>query len=345
MTYELIIIIASLCGIIVSSMVRENKRTGNHICPIDAAPMDCEAVTTSQHNKMFGVPLEIAGIAYYLLIGIYAISSLFINFASEIKAIVYLLTFSAFILSVYLIFVQVFKIRKWCFWCVGSAIATTFIFAASTLMIIGILPEISPVFAQYKILFLIMHLLGFALGLGGATFSDVFFFKFLKDFKISKSENNTLETFTQFIWIGLFLSWVSGLAFFLGNYTELMESSKFLLKVIVVCVVTINGAALTLFVSPHLTNIHFIGKLEALHLHRLRRIAFALGGISVTSWYGAFILGTIDSIPLPLSALVAIYALILTFAVSVSQVIEHALSHKNIESSTIRKKIKEGRGK
>ena len=324
-------------------MVKENKKTGNHICPIDAEPMDCEAVTTSHHNKFFGVPLEIGGIIYYLTIGIYAISSLFISFALEIKAVIYLLTFSAFLFSLYLTFIQAFKIRKWCFWCVGSALASTIIFIASSFVVAGILPEISLVFAEYKLIFLILHLLGFALGLGGATFSDIFFFKFLKDFKISVSENKTLETFTKFIWIGLFLSWVSGLAFFLGNYAALMESSKFLLKVIVVSVVTINGAALTLFVSPHLTNIHFIGKLEATHLHKLRRIAFALGGISITSWYTAFILGTLASIPLPLSALVAIYALMLTFAISVSQVSEHALSHKKIEDSAIREKIREAK--
>jgi len=341
--FEYIIVIAAICGIIVSAMVKENKDTGNHICPIDSEKMDCEAVTTSQHNNMFGVPLELAGIMYYLGIGIYAVTELFINFSAEVQAVAFLVTLSAFLLSVYLIFVQAFKIKKWCFWCVGSAIASTIIFAASTYIMIGNIAEISAVFAQYKLIFIIIHLLGFALGLGGATFSDIFFFKFLKDFKISRVESNTLETFTQFIWIGLFLAFLSGTALFLGNYAALLVSSKFILKVVVVLVVTINGAALTLFVSPHLTNIKFIGKIEAINLHRLRRIAFALGGISITSWYSAFILGTLKSIPLPITALLAIYGLMLTFAVSASQVVEHALTHKDIENDVVRKKLKEVR--
>lgn len=331
MFVEYVIIIASIIGVIVSSFVNENKRTGRHICPINSKSMDCEGVTSSEYNNVFGIPLELMGIFYYLVIGSMTIISMAMPLAIEIKTFLFLVSFAAFLISIFLTFVQVFRLKRWCFWCIGSAIMSTIIFAASAILILQNLPEVSQVFAQYKLLFIVLHLLGFAFGLGGATFSDIFFFKFLKDFKISNFENNTLETFSRFIWIGLFLAYISGIALFLGNYTALAASSKFLLKVIVVIVVTINGAFLTLLISPNLTNIHFIGKIEAKKLHKLRRLAFAMGGVSIVSWYSAFILGTLKSIPLPLGTLLAIYGLLLTVAVSVTQIIEHALTHKQIE--------------
>lgn len=59
-------------------------------------------------------------------------------------------------------------------------------------------------------------------------------------------------------------------------------------------------------------------------LHRERKIAFALGAISVVSWYSAFILGVLRKLPIEFSLLLLIYLFILGSAVIGSQFMERS---------------------
>jgi len=188
-----------------------------------------------------------------------------------------------------------------------------------------------PLFIEFKWVLLILHLLGFAIGVGGATISDILFFKFLYDFKISISEDKVLRAMSQIIWMGLFISIISGVGLWLGNMEALNTNPKFLVKVIVVAVITINGAFLNLMITPKLTSMSFknknVGESEnkGMHVkktHGFRRLAFALGAISFTSWYSAFILGFFKTTPFNFPELISIYVGILFLAVVGSQISE-----------------------
>ena len=119
------------------------------------------------------------------------------------------------------------------------------------------------------------------------------FFKFMKDHQISEDEKDTLDTITRVIWFGLSIIMVSGLMLFLPEHARLGDSPKFLLKMVVVSIVTLNGVALNLLVAPRMRQLSFEGTKPARHF---RRLAFALGGISIVSWYIAFILGSVRSL-------------------------------------------------
>ena len=57
-------------------------------------------------------------------------------------------------------------------------------------------------------------------------------------------------------------------------------------------------------------------------LHYERKIAFALGGVSMVSWYSAFILGMLRKAPFDFSSLLLIYFLLLVGAIIGSQFME-----------------------
>jgi len=174
---------------------------------------------------------------------------------------------------------------------------------------------------------LTLHLIAAAIGLGGATITDVFFFKFLKDFKISESESEILRTLSQVIWFTLALIVLTGIGLYLPASERLLISSKFLVKMIVVGVIIINGAFLNLLISPKLVHISF-GEShhhESGELHRLRKLAFALGAISSVSWYSAFILGSLRRLSFSFQELLGIYLILVVIAVIGSQVIERRL--------------------
>ena len=90
------------------------------------------------------------------------------------------------------------------------------------------------------------HLFGFGIGLGAVTITDILFFKFLKDFKISEFESDILHTLSQVIWFALTVIIISGLGLYLPEAQELNQSGKFLAKMAVVAVILLNGTFLNI---------------------------------------------------------------------------------------------------
>ncbi len=181
--------------------------------------------------------------------------------------------------------------------------------------------------AQYKPVFVGLHMLGFIFGLGGATIADILFFRFLADLKISKKEHVVLGALSQIVWVGLAVLWISGILIFLGDIERYSSSSKFLLKAVVVAVVTVNGVLLNSVVAPKLMKIDWkLGRNAKRRI--LRRCAFALGGISMVSWYSAFILGSLRSLPYSFGQLLTAYIVLLVLVVVGSQCIEALFAWK-----------------
>jgi uncharacterized membrane protein YbjE (DUF340 family) len=179
-------------------------------------------------------------------------------------------------------------------------------------------------FYNYKILFTIIHLFGFAIGLGGATIADTLFFRFLKDLKITKKEKDTLSIVSGMIFAGLFVLYLSGTALVLSDPEDYLNSSKFLTKLFIVIVITINGVILHKVISPKLMHIHWHVGQEANQRH-YKKLAFACGAISVVSWYTAFILGAIHSIPINTELAILIYLAVIILSVLFSQLLEYLL--------------------
>ena len=327
-----IVLIAATGGACLSLYIYLKKRRKQTlVCPIGS---DCSSVIHSEYSRFLGFPLELLGFLYYISMAVSYSVFLTVPILKTPLGTFILVCVSgaAFLFSLYLTFIQGAVLKQWCTWCLFSATLTTIILLSSigsagsgVLILMG----------EYKRVFVALHLIGMALGLGGATISDLFFFRFLKDLRISLEEANILHMFSQIIWVGLGIAIISGIGLYLPDMARLNESAKFMVKVIVVAVVTINGLFLNLKIAPLLVKISF-GKKHTHQkgeLHRERRLAYALGAVSMVSWYSAFTLGMFRSSPLDFLPLLGVYTLLLIVGIGVSQVVEKQMGKKVMDSA------------
>ena len=333
MVSYIIIIFIAFSGLLLAAYIRHKKVSKETlVCPLKA---NCDTVIFSDYSKFFGVPVELLGMAYYLIVaiayGVFLAAPT--NMPQFVVFGIFFMTVIAFLFSLYLTFVQAFALKQWCTWCLVSAGMCTAIFG---LAVFASPYNLTTILGEYRAVILIFHLIAAAIGLGAATITDIFFFKFLKDLKISEQESDILGTLSQVIWFALALIILTGIGLYLPESERLLDSSKFLIKMIVVAVILVNGAFLNLLVSPKLVHISFGESHEhqSGELHKLRKLAFALGAISITSWYSAFILGTLRQLPFSFLELLGVYVALVIIAVAGSQIMERVLARQNFEDKT-----------
>ncbi len=120
---------------------------------------------------------------------------------------------------------------------------------------------------------IITHVFGTILGVGGATFAEIFYLKALRDGEIDPTENSFLKVTYRVLRIGLVILIISGIGIFILGRLTGHESSfydpRFLAK-------------MTMFVAIVINPILFQTKLLK---------SWLATPISLVSWYGAFILG------------------------------------------------------
>lgn len=328
--FFLLILVLGLSGFVLSLYIYTNKKNNTKplVCPIGG---QCDAVVNSKYSKFLGIPVELIGILYYSLIVIfYSLRLLGVPMTEGIVFLLVSFSIIGFLFSVYLVLIQAFSIKHWCTWCLFSAGFTTLITIFS---VFGAEFNLVNLLMEYKMIIVIIHALAAAVGVGATTVTDVLFFKFLKDFKISETEKSIMDTMSHIIWIALGILIVTGIGLYLPRTLELAESSKFLVKTVAVGVITINGFILNFVVSPRLTSIVFNGDEKKLLTKRelfYKKIAFVTGAISISSWYIVFILGSIRSIPLTFKTGLIVYIGIVLFAIVMGQIYRKKLSKQNL---------------
>lgn len=310
---NIILILLALGGFALSFYIYKKKQTNAVlVCPIGA---DCNSVVHSDYSKFFGVPLEYIGMFYYGAVA--ASYSIFLLIPSAVLApfalAVLSLTSVALLFSAYLTFIQAFNLRQWCTWCLMSATLSAFIFAVSLLGskfgFISLLEE------NYEA-FSIIHVLGIAIGAGGAIIGGILFVKFLKDRSISKIEADITRTISQIVWFALAMLALSGAALYFPGVGEWGEASTFALKMAIVDIVIINRLFLDLLIFPRLAR----ASLEAesaetnfkIQTSAGWKLSFTLGAVSIVSWIFVLIL----SVPLEAISGVSLFFLVGVYAIT-----------------------------
>lgn len=187
----------------------------------------------------------------------------------------------------------------------------------------------------YKPVIVVLHALAAAVGLGTVVVTDALFFRYLKDFKISKKEEETMTAISSVVWVAISVLFITGLALYLSAPLDYLAKSKFVVKVVVFAIIVINGLILNLWISPVLKKITF-GPVEhqpAFKLRIMRRIAFASGVVSAISWFTVFILGSVRSIPLGVGDGLFWYAVLLLVGVLGSQSYASFMKYKTLNPS------------
>jgi len=170
-------------------------------------------------------------------------------------------------------------------------------------------------FFDVKTIFTIAHLVGVVFGAGGAAASDLMFFSCIKDHRISKTEARFLRLGSMMTWGGLALLILSGIGLFFTDPAYYMASAKFISKMIIVGIITVNGAV---FHFDHIPWLHKHIDIPLRTAEQFTRRAPRLivsGTVSVTGWMAALVLGSLRSIPFTISQVMIAYGIILLIAV------------------------------
>ncbi len=100
----------------------------NRIPPCTTA--GCETVLTSQYATVFGVPVALLGMIYYLIISLGLFAHIEGKHEPSLRAVL-LMTVCGFIMSIWFVGVQAFLIHSYCLYCLGSATISTVLFGSS----------------------------------------------------------------------------------------------------------------------------------------------------------------------------------------------------------------------
>lgn len=317
--------IACAIGIGLSLYLFSKKITHTRLACPRAHP--CDTVTHSRFSKVFGIPNELLGAGYFFIVALLLLIPVSGTALAWTSYLLFLTLILGGLYSLYLLGIQAFVIRAWCAWCIGIALTNLVLIVS----LFSTMPTelFVPLLKAHRIGWVVVHNIGFILGVGAATITDVFFFRFLKDHAVSQEEKETMDTLTSVIWGGLAILVVSGFALTVPESARLFASSKFLIKVVIVGVIIINGVLLNMFVAPYLRRLSFEGTLPA---RRFRRFAFALGGISIVSWYSAFLLGSIRSISITFPIALGVYSALLVAVIVGSSLAERIITKQYQQS-------------
>lgn len=323
-----ITIVVSLLGTALSGYIWYGKKNNKPlICPLRS---DCDAVVRSDFSRLFGIPLEILGLTYYVLT---LISNIIFIYQPTLKNPLVtfgflVITTIAFLFSIYLTAVQAFAIRQWCIWCLTSASLCAVLFATT---IIGNDISFIEMIVRYHDFLVASLTVGLTLGVGSATVYAIVYMKFLRDFKISQTEQDILKTIGQIVWIALIIIIFSAVSLYVSAPDIHNNSPTFILKIIVMGVILLSDAMLNIFVAPQLIDISFGKRPEhsAGELRTLRRISFALSISSLISWYSLLTLLILPLvIPATFGELVIYYIAALGIGLALSQIIDYYLQNK-----------------
>jgi hypothetical protein len=124
-------------------------------------------------------------------------------------------------------------------------------------------------------LLVLMHIVGTVLGVGAATFAEIYYTRFNSDDIVNDDERKVLSITYTVMRAGLFLLVISGFSFVLyfrlTEHVEILTSPSFLAKMTIVAVLVGNALLL-----------------------QARMVPFAIGAAgSLTSWYAALVLGVV----------------------------------------------------
>jgi hypothetical protein len=171
----------------------------------------------------------------------------------------------------------------------------------------------------------LFHVFSLIIGLGGATFSDLLLFHFLKDLKVNEKEADIMAFMGKVVFIGLGLAAVSGSLLFYSDAERYLASSKFIAKMVIFGVVTLNGVVLHRYMLPRLLHVVFSKETQSKASLTVRRRAFVFGAVSVVSWYSAFFLGFVQVTVFSVLQILMVYLLLLLGAIAGSLTVERYL--------------------
>lgn len=334
-------VIALTGGAILYYALMERKRKEELSSPRD--PEKEDSYKQIKSRLFFEIPIEKILFWYFVITALVYLSKLiFAVRVPELDLAVMYLFGLAFMLASLKMMLAFMVAKKFSLWLLISVIFSLLIIFAT---VEGIPVDLIDFLDETREYNLTIHLFGMAMGLGGIFVNDIIFSHFIKDYTIKARESVVMHLISQMIFLGLALLLLSGTALFLPTPEIYLENPRFLMKMTVVLVLILNGAALNRFVIPKMKKISVKEKDKGRY-ELLNKAAFAMGLISLFSWLSAFLLARLENLfDLPYPQLLLGYLVLLGIAVLLSQYSKKQLEEEEKEGEKILEKGERDGGK
>jgi hypothetical protein len=318
-TISILIVALSGLAVIYYAVIRR-KRKEQKEPPYN--PQKEEPITHINKKLFLEVPIEKIAIIYFILIILIYLAKLIPGIIIPAFSLMVLyLSGLMFLLLIYKMVMVITLVKKFSPWIFFSIIFSGLIF---TMAIAGLRFYLTELLISTRQYHLTIHLLGLSLGLGGTFTADIIFTHFLRKYKITKEDSVLMHLISQMIILGLFFLLLSGLALLLPFAERLLEMAAFLMKMLAVAIIILNGVVLNLYVTPKMKQISLLEQEKERH-KTLMKISFALGAVSIVSWLSAFLLIMLKELnEFSLPTLAIAYLLLLLTGIAGSQ---YALAH------------------
>lgn len=157
---------------------------------------------------------------------------------------------------------------------------------------------------------IIVHLIGTVLGVGGATFTEIFYLKAKRDGIFEPYEIDYIRIAVFVMRIGLAILIVSGFGFLLlyrlNGANEMLLASKLWAKLAIILVLILNT-----------------------YLMQAKKIPMLIGAsLSLTSWYAALVLGAWRSLTASFISIIIVYIVAVILVVLILKIVEKRLQIK-----------------
>lgn len=163
---------------------------------------------------------------------------------------------------------------------------------------------------DWYIFLIIIHLIGTVLGVGGATFAEIFYLKAKRDGVFEPYEIDYIRIAVFVLRIGLAILVISGFGFLLFyrivGAGEALLASKLWAKLFIVLILILNT-----------------------YLMQAKKIPMALGvSLSLTSWYAALIIGAWRILTASFISIIIVYIIAVVLVTLILKIIEKQLQIK-----------------
>lgn len=167
-------------------------------------------------------------------------------------------------------------------------------------------------------IFVLIHLVGVAIGFGSAIVGDYLFMISLSDdHRIDKKELKILKATGRLVWVGIVVLVSSGFVLFYMKDFAPLEQARVLAKMTIVGIVIINGLLFHLVHLPFIKD-YFKNKDLPKTTNKIKsRLSFIFisGALSMVSWFSIIILASWRTMSYSYTTIIAFY-LIVVFIVS-----------------------------
>jgi uncharacterized membrane protein len=127
-------IVLIVIGLLISGYLSYSKMTETPTICTEGGGFNCEVVQSSIYSKLLGVPVAYLGfLSYAVLAGLVLLENRIPFLQDYGVTLVFGITLFAFLFSMWLVYVQAFRLQAFCVWCLSHEVTMTLLFIVSGL--------------------------------------------------------------------------------------------------------------------------------------------------------------------------------------------------------------------